>query len=61
MEITEKMALALLKKGFEYELEDAELEMEIPISTFTRDFEDETMIKMTFKYAGLKMKISKND
>ena len=63
MEITEKMVLALLKNGFEYELEGAEMEMEIPVSAFpfTSDFENEAMIKMTFKYAGLKMKITKND
>ena len=61
MEITEKMVLALLKKGFEYELEDAEMEIEIPLSTFTGDFENESMMKMTCKYTGLKMKISQDD
>ena len=56
MEITEKMVLALLRKGFEYELEDAEMEIEIPLSA-----ENESMMKMNIKCTGLKMRISQDD
>ena len=61
MKITDTMVLALLKKGFGYEIEnmDVEFETEIPMSAFPVEETKETVkIKMNCKVKGMKITIN---
>lgn len=60
IKITDTMVLALLKKGMTYEIEEYEMEMEVPLGIFLGDEESNSIIKITGKVKGFKMDITQD-
>ena len=58
--ITDTMVLALLKKGMTYEIEEYEMEMEVPLSNFLEYEESNSVIKITGKVKGFKMEVTQD-
>lgn len=58
--ITDTMVLALLKKGITYELDEYEMEMEVPLGILLGDEESKATIKVTGKVKGFKMDITQD-
>ena len=59
MKITNTMVLALLQKGMSYEMEDLEMEYEVPMNIFgigDEDSDNNMVIRMTVK--SMKMEIT---
>ena len=60
IKITDKMVIALLKKGLTYEVDDYDMEIEVPMSAFSGDEEDTEVMNMKAKMKGFRLQITQD-